>query len=620
MIDQEYCDRYLHLFTSYMGEENERYLLDIADLGREFVTLGIPVEEITELHESTLASLGDDNSPQRLVSASRPLMELMVSYSLEFRRQVDRRFDAEAQLRKANDELIQNVRKLEIYQRVFEALPLGVSVFRMRDHSEPDTSSLEFVLGNPAAEMTRARIENETLANRPLPGEVSGAEARSLSDACTQAIREGRSIDLGVSAFKDQADGEIHLHTRAFPLFDDHVGLHIEDVTEQRKLEVQLQRAQKMEVVGRLAGGVAHDFNNVLTTIFGFAEFAAEQVEEQSSVYKDIRQVLNAAERAAALTRQLLSFSRRQGAPRVIDPNSQIRAIDDMIRSLLEEDVEYRTQYSDDVWHIRMDPGALEQVIINLVINARDALSRGGQISLESENLRVYNADSSFGVALEPGEYVVLTVSDNGVGMSEEIQQRVYDPFFTTKDAGKGTGLGLYMCSDLVQQAGGRIHLESKVGEGTRFRIILPRIKEEAAESLRQFRKLKKSFGSETILVAEDDEGVRRSTCRALRDCGYDVLSAESGEEALRICQTRSLQVDLLLTDVVMPSMDGRQLAARVTTLYPETMVLFMSGYTGESLGGRSTPDASGNMIQKPFSIETLVRRVRDLLDSKPDR
>ncbi|MEE3326110.1 MAG: ATP-binding protein [Myxococcota bacterium] len=616
MIVEELRERYLHLFADYLAGEDERHLLDIADLGREFVTLGVPVEEIAELHESTLLLRDDNSSLQGVLSASRPFMELMMSYSLEFRRQSELRLEAERALRKSNDELIKSVHKLEVYQRVFDALPSGISVFRMRDQF--DSSSLEFVLGNPAAEKTRVRIEKEEFQNGPMYEKDSAAESRSFSDACVEVIRRGNAVDLGVSVFDDQVDGEVHLHTRAFPLFDRHVGLHVEDVTAQRKLEAQLQRAQQMEVVGRLAGGVAHDFNNVLTTIFGFAEFAAEQVQEQSSVHKDIRQVLHAAERAAALTRQLLSFSRRQGSPRVIDPNSQIRAIDGMVRSLLEEDVDYRVHFSDDVWHIRMDPGALEQVIINLVINARDALPAGGQISLKTENFHVYKTDTSLGETLEPGEYVALTVSDNGTGMSEELQRRVFDPFFTTKDAGKGTGLGLYVCSDLIQQAGGSIHLWSEVGKGARFRVVLPRVKEQA-DRLRESSKMKKFFGSETILLAEDDDGVRRATCRALRDCGYEVLPAASGEEALRICETHLSRIDLLLTDVVMPSLDGRELAARVRKLCPEIVLLFMSGYTGESLDQRGLETADQNMIQKPFGVETLLQRVRDLLDSKPD-
>ena len=617
MIGEEQRERYLDLLMRYLGEEDERYLLDIADLGREFVTFDIPLEEITELHELTLERLDHDRSSRGLILAYRPFMELMISYSLEFRHQADCRTNAEEDLRRANDELTRNVRKLEIYQRVFEALPLGVSVFKLRDPS--DSGSLEFVLGNPAADSTRVRIEHEALANEFGLKEGSGAETDFFSDMCVEAIRKSRPLDLGVSAFKTAEGGEVHLHTRAFPLIDDHIGLHVEDVTERKKLEEQLHRAQKMEVVGRLAGGVAHDFNNVLTTIFGFAEFAAEQVEKESSTYKDIRQVLHAAERAAALTRQLLSFSRRRGTPRVIDPNSQIRAIDGMIRSLLEEDVEYYAQYSDDLWHVRMDPGALEQVIINLMINARDALSPCGQITLQTQNFQAYQADDFSGKTLKPGEYVGLTVSDNGMGMNDEIQRRIFDPFFTTKDAGKGTGLGLYICSDLIRQAGGSIHLKSEVGKGSRFRIMLPRVK-EGAESLEESRKFEKMFGSETILLAEDDEGVRRSTSRALRDCGYQVLPAASGEEALRICEAHLPDIDLLLTDVVMPSLDGRQLAARVTTLCPEVMVLFMSGYTGEALVQRGVAGAEGNMIQKPFSVETLVRRVRDLLNSKPDQ
>ena len=613
MIGDEDRERYSDLFRLYLVEQDEQYLMDVADLGRDFVRLGVPVEEIAELHEWALAHLGVPVSPQELSRVSRPFMELMMAYSLDFKRQVECRIEAENELRKANDELTQIVKRLEIYQRVFDALPLGVSVFRQHDRSVPD--SLEFVLGNPASESTRVRIEKESFSIADSLQEDFLDEERSFSDACAQAIRRGKSVDLGVSDFEDEMGRSLQLHTMAFPLFGDHVGLYIEDVTEQMKLEAQLHRVQKMEAVGRLAGGIAHDFNNVLTTIFGFAELAAEQVEEQSAVHRDISQVLSAAERAAALTRQLLSFSRRQGEPRVINPNSQIDAVDGMIRSLLEEDVQYSVQYAENLGSVRIDPGALEQVIINLVINARDAIAKGGRISIETENFQAYEEEASRSARVEPGEYVSLSVSDNGIGMSEEVQRKIFEPFFTTKAVGKGTGLGLYICSDLVKQAGGAIQLLSKAGKGTRFRIILPRVNEES-ESLVESIKRKKVLGSETILLAEDDQGIRRSVSRALRDSGYEVLSASSGEEALSICESFFPEIDLLLTDVIMPELDGRQLAGRVTSLYPDVKVLFMSGYTGEALDRRSPVGFTGGMIQKPFTIDSLVRRVREVLDS----
>ena len=265
-----------------------------------------------------------------------------------------------------------------------------------------------------------------------------------------------------------------------------------------------------------------------------------------------------------------------------------------------------------------MDPGALEQVIINLVINARDALETSGKISVKTENLKVLNAGGSTAEALKPGEYVSLTVSDNGIGMSPGLQKRVFDPFFTTKEAGKGTGLGLYICSDLVQRAGGVIDLESEVGQGASFRVILPRIRKRLEPSQNSIAS-QRVFGSGTILLAEDDEGVRRSAGRALREHGYHVLTAANGEKALEICKANLNAIDLLLTDLVMPSMNGQQLANHVTTLLPGTRVLLMSGYTGESLDELGIEGPHKDLIQKPFSVEELLRRVRETLVAKTD-
>ena len=618
MISEEHRKRYFRFLESYVHGGNEQQLLEAADLGREFVRAGVPAEDLTELHESALARLARERSiPElaRIASASQPFMEVMMAYSLEFRLQVESRLGAENELREVNDELRRRVRELEIYKRVFQALPLGVSVFALRARS--DSSSLEFVLGNPAADTLRARIDPGISDTDTTVAAAREADPASFSDECAEVVRQDRPADLGVSVFEDEVAGALYLHTRAFPLSDDHVGLYVEDITGRRKLEAQLRQAQKMEAVGRLAGGFAHDFNNVLTTIFNFAEFAAERVGARSPAYQDIQEVLQSAERAAAITRQLLSFSRRQGSPRVLNPNSQLRNIDRMIRGLIEEDVEYHTRLSEDLWNIRMDPVALEQVVINLAINARDALSAGGTITLETENLTVEEVDDSRGGTLKPGEYVALAVTDNGMGMSEEIQRRIFEPFFTTKDSSKGTGLGLSICLDLVEQAGGVIRVESRVDGGTTIRIVIPRVQEEA-EGPREGKQFEKCEGSETILVAEDDEGVRRSSCRALRACGYRVLPAVSGAEALRICQAHQVRPDLLLTDVVMPELGGRELAARVRTLHPEVRVLFMSGYTGDYNGERAMLEPGRNLLQKPFGLETLVRRVREVLDSDP--
>ena len=615
MTVEEVREKYLHLLFRYTAEQDERYLLQISDLGQELVRSGVPIEEVAELHEAALDLPSHDMVDADKADTSRPFMELMVSYGLEFRRQVEAKAKAEKALRKANERLSRNLRDLEIYRRIVQALPSGISVLSLGDSR--DSGSVEAILENPVAQAGREIFEQQAFYSEFSAGD-SSARKRSLSEMAIELRGLDEPVDLGVSILEDELGEEIHLHTRAFPLPDEHVGFHVEDVTESRRLESQLQQAQKMEVVGRLAGGIAHDFNNVLTTIFGFAEFAAEQLDENSSAHKDVRQVLHAADRAAALTRQMLSFSRRKGVPRVLDPNSQIRDIESMIRSLLEADVEYSSEYSDDIGSVRMDPGALEQVIINLVINARDALSTSGKISVKTENLKVLNTEGSASEALKPGDYVSLTVSDNGIGMSADLQKRIFDPFFTTKESGKGTGLGLYICSDLVQRAGGVIDLESEVGQGASFRVLLPRIRKRLESSQKSIAS-QRIFGSGTILLVEDDEGVRRSTARALREHGYHVLPAANGEKALEICKANLDTIDLLLTDLVMPSMNGQQLANHFTTLLPGAKVLLMSGYTGESLDQLGIDGPHKDLIQKPFSVEELLRKVRETLIAKTD-
>ena len=613
---EEYRQRYLHLLAQYVEAADERYLLDAADLGREFVGAGVPAEEITELHEFALAETARERSMSELAKiafASQPFMEVMMAYSLEFRRQAEARLGAERELRRANEELERRVLQLEIVEKAFQALPIGVSIYSLQEISGKEV--WKFVLGNPLSDSSRELFDPQSGSSRLLLEQGRNSGGVSFSDACADVVRRNQSVDFGVATLEDEGMGTLYLHARAFPLPGDHLGLFLEDVSDRRKLEAQVRQSQKMDAVGRLAGGVAHDFNNVLTTIFNFAEFAAEEVGADNPVYEDLQEVLRSAERAAAITRQLLSFSRKQSFPQVIDPNAQLREIDRMLQSLMQEGVAYQAMYADDLWNTLLDPGAFEQVIINLAINARDALGRdGGSVKLETRNLVVDGLNGALGVALDPGDYVVIAVSDDGSGIDPAIQQRVFEPFFTTKDPGKGTGLGLAISLDIVAGAGGIIDLESRVGHGTTVRVFLPR-SEGDAEKRDEEAKRESPFGSEIVLVVEDDTGVRISACRALRASGYEVLSAVSGVDGWRIFEEHQPRPQLLLTDVVMPEMGGRELAARVHDLAPEVPILFMSGYTGEA-----SPEADGakpgsNLIQKPFSAEVLVRKVREVLD-----
>jgi len=389
------------------------------------------------------------------------------------------------------------------------------------------------------------------------------------------------------------------------------------DRTEHRKLESQLRHAQKMEGIGRLAGGVAHDFNNLLTVIVSFGHFVLETMKADDTSYHDMQEVLKAAAKAESLTNQLLAFSRRKPVvPRVLCINDVVSDLDRMLRRIVGEDVDVSTVLASDLWNVRVDPGSLEQVILNLAVNARDAMPGGGRLTIETMNTEL---DAEYGrkhgANVLSGEYSVIAVSDDGTGMDEDTQRSIFEPFFTTKGPGKGTGLGLSTCYGIVKQANGYIWVYSELGAGTTFKIYLPRATEgaEDARSVSDPSLAQGLDGTETILVAEDDEQVRELTTRALRKLGYEVIAVPSGAEALTRFQASSKRIHLLLADVVMPEMSGKVLAEK---LQREGMrVLYMSGYTANAIMHRGVLDPNTHMLQKPFTPEALARKVREVLD-----
>jgi PAS domain S-box-containing protein len=390
----------------------------------------------------------------------------------------------------------------------------------------------------------------------------------------------------------------------------------VQDITEQRQLEAQLRQSQKMEAVGRLAGGVAHDFNNLLTAIFSFTEFAMEGLEPADERAADMREVLHAAERARELTSQLLAFSRRKAIqPEVIDVNDAVRKTDRMLRRLLGEDIAYETDLSSESAIVQMDPGALEQVLVNLAVNARDAMPGGGRLSIETR-IRTLEAcwDPVFSDPIQPGEYVTISVRDTGHGMNPETVSRVFEPFFTTKKPGEGTGLGLSTCFGIVRQAEGHIQVESTPGEGTTFTVCLPRNGSAVSEASSDTPDAPLG-GSETILVVEDHDQVRKLALRTLSRYGYHPIEAATPREAIAIVSRHpELKIDLLLTDVVMPEMNGRELADVLIGARPDMRVLFMSGYTGENVSNRDVLPDGPQLLEKPFPPDRLVAAVRATL------
>src|SRR5438552_4749431 len=388
------------------------------------------------------------------------------------------------------------------------------------------------------------------------------------------------------------------------------------DVTERLGLEQQLRQAQKMEAVGRLAGGIAHDFNNILTAITGHADLLLEDLGHHDPRRADVDEIRRSAERAAGLTRHLLAFSRQQVLqPKVVDLNALVLDMDKLLRRLIGEDVELATVLDPTLGRVTADPGQLEQVIVNLAVNARDAMPQGGKLTLETRNI---DLDSSYTLEhslVKPGPYVQLTVSDSGIGMDEETQAHAFEPFFTTKPRGQGTGLGLAMVYGTVKQSGGFIWVYSEPGHGATFKIYLPRV-DAAVESTAPPAPVERPpRGSETVLLAEDEPAVRAIAQQALERQGYTVLAAPSGADALALAAQHGATIHLLLTDVVMPGMSGRDLADRLTAQRPGIRVLYSTGYTDNAIVRHGMLEPGLAYLQKPFRPDALVRKVRDVLD-----
>ena len=388
------------------------------------------------------------------------------------------------------------------------------------------------------------------------------------------------------------------------------------DITVEVDLTRQLHQAQRLEAVGRLAGGIAHDFNNILTVISGNADLALADLAPEDPMTQAFHEIADASRRAASLTRQLLAFSRKQILqPRVLVLNELVTATEKMLRRLIGEDVKLKTRLLPELGSVLADPGQLEQILMNLAVNARDAMPRGGEILFETENIEIHETQAGIGgVRMHSGRYVMLTVSDTGEGMDEETQSRIFEPFFTTKEKGKGTGLGLATVYGIVKQSGGYIWAHSKPGKGTSFRIYFPRV-EEAPERTEKEPPLAATRGGETILVVEDEEVVLKLARSILERTGYNVLTAGNGVDALRILEERREPLHLLLTDVVMPGMSGRALADAAQSLRPDLRVLFTSGYTDDAIVHHGILDASAHLLEKPYSRKTLLGAVRNALD-----
>ena len=391
-----------------------------------------------------------------------------------------------------------------------------------------------------------------------------------------------------------------------------------QNISEQKKLEEQFRQSQKMEAVGRLAGGVAHDFNNLLTVIIGYSEVILAQIAEEDPLFKKIKQIDKAGRRAESLTRQLLAFSRKQIIqPKIINLNQMIMDMEKMLQRLIGEHIELKTILSSELGNLNADPNQIEQVIMNLCINARDAMVDGGELTIYTENMHIDEADESDFFAAAPGAYIKLCISDTGSGMDEALRSQIFEPFFTTKEKGKGTGLGLSTVYGIIKQSGGTIWVESEPGKGASFFMLFPRSSESVEDETDAQASLMDVRGSETILVVEDEIALRALTVEMLEEKGYTVLKAEDGEAALALAVKYNKRIDLLLTDVVMPKMSGRKLAEEIIKIHPEIYILYMSGYTEDAIVHHGVLKGSTEFLPKPFKPTALLQKIRKIFNQE---
>jgi PAS domain S-box-containing protein len=476
------------------------------------------------------------------------------------------------------------------------------------------SDSMRFVHGLSADELPQTRDDLLALVHpddrdsvrRLLEGSASGDEVFDLD---YQGLRPDGSIHW------IEGKGRVQVDSAGQPVSVLGVSM---DVTDRLRLESQLRQSQKLEAVGRMAGGIAHDFNNLLNVIKGCAALLNQDLPEGSSLKEDTAEIERAADRAASLTHQLLAFSRKQVLqPKVLDANELVREVVKLLSRTIREDIDLNTRLDPALSRVEVDPGQIHQVLMNLAVNARDAMPHGGVLSIETLNVNVSRADArSSSHPIEPGAYACLRVRDNGMGMDPETAAQIFDPFFTTKEPGKGTGLGLASVFGIVKQSGGHISVESEQGVGTVFEIYLPQATREQPEEAKVAARSVGSARGETILVVEDDPALRKLFRRVLDGGGYNVLQAANGEDALRVVSNHNGNIELVMSDVIMPVMSGLQMAEHLARTNPGLRILFTSGYAEDEIGGHGFQIPPTAFLQKPIAPRELLTAVRDFLDS----
>ena len=629
-----FAERYTEALTAFLTLPDEENLERAYDLGRAAISQGQGVLDLAAIHTKAFAdgaAHSTDNTSEAVAGLSfrawQFFAEALAPFEMALRGFRDANLALKQMATTLEERVARRTRELHAQEQAFreQARILRSVVDSISDGIAVTDKAGQLLLFNGAGERFVDGGSHEgTPGHRTDTFGIFGPDAltpvptdelplvRAMRGEQTGAVPlfiRNRSIPQGV-----------HVSVVSSPLRNE-VGaveggvVVFRDVTESKRTEERLGQVQKMEAVGRLAGGIAHDFNNILSVILSYSEMIGSNLNTDDPIFDDIEEISKAGNRAAALTRQLLAFSRQQVLePKVLDLNQSVADMDKMLRRMLGADVELTILPTPELWRVKADPGQIEQLLMNLAVNARDAMPNGGKLTIETSNIEMDDDYEMEHPGVFAGSYVRVAVSDTGIGMSRETQARIFEPFFTTKEKGKGTGLGLATVFGIVKQSGGNIWVYSEPGNGTTFKLQFPKVSGDADSTVATQSETDRFRGTETILLVEDDDQVRVLARDILRRNGHVVLEASNGGEALLICEQHGASIDLLLTDLILPRMSGRQLTERLSGMRPKMKVLFMSGYTDDAILQHGILDSGVPFLQKPLTRASLTRKVREVL------